>query len=151
MIILDANILVIDLGYPGDANFPANSRFLAHLYTNQIPRGMVMQGLLEVVGKQSFNTSAGIIPNLPVILRNKYGLTIYPDVAVVPEYAECTYTDILSQMVRKMSLGDAVMAVQIANFAPTASALITWDAARFHGKIVIPVLTPAEWLAQQVP
>ena len=54
-------------------------------------------------------------------------------------------------MTQKMALGDAVQAVQIRMFAPHADALLTWNAKHFKGKIVIPVLTPEEWLQQQPP
>ncbi len=150
MIILDANILVVDLGYSNDVNFVENRRFLTHLAVRTTKRGMMVQGLLEVVGKRSFNTSARVIAKLPAILANKYSLEVFPDPVAAPDYAGCTFSEILTQMTHQMSLGDSIMAIQIAKFTPNASALITWDAG-FQSKIAIPVLTPTEWLAQQKP
>ncbi len=54
-------------------------------------------------------------------------------------------------MAQRMSLGDAVMAVQIATDAPQATAFVTWNAKHFRGKLVVPVFTPEEWLSQQSP
>jgi hypothetical protein len=151
MIVIDANLLVIDLSHPGDPNFAINRRFLEHLALNGIERGMTTQGLLEVVGKRSYQTPVALIPHLPSLLLTKYGLKLFPDPAAVPEYAGCTFDEVVTQMTHQMALGDAVMAVQIAKFAPTATALVTWDARHFLGKVVVPVLTPDEWLQQQTP
>ena len=38
-----------------------------------------------------------------------------------------------------------------ANFAPPATALLTWNAKHFRGRLGLPVLTPDEWLNQQPP
>lgn len=151
MVVLDANVLVIDLSHPGDPNYAVNERFLEYLSTNNVERGITTQGLLEVVGKRSFQTPVALVPRLPASIRSHYGLKLLPDPAMVPEYAACTFDEIVTQMAHQMALGDAVMAVQIAKFAPTATALVTWDARHFRGKIVIPVLTPDEWLQQQAP
>jgi len=148
VILLDANILVVDLGFPGDVNFTKNRLFLDTIASQKLRRGILTQGLLEVVGRRSHNTSQGTVAKLPMVLARKYGLEIVPDPSNVPEYAGCRYDEILTQMVMKMSLGDAVMAVQIGKFAPTATVTVTWDAAHFVGKVAIPVLTPAEWLAR---
>jgi hypothetical protein len=69
----------------------------------------------------------------------------------VPEYGGCTFDEVVTQIAQQMALGDAVMAVQIAKYTPTATALVTWNARHFRGKVVIPVLTPDEWLQQQPP
>ncbi len=151
MIVLDADVLILDLDYPRDANHATNRRFLDHLAANSIRRGITTQGLLEVVGKRSYQTPVALIPRLPTVLLARYGLTLIPDPATVPEYAACTFDEVLGQIGTQMALGDAVMAVQIARFAPTAAALVTWNAKHFRGKLVVPVQTPDEWLQQQPP
>jgi hypothetical protein len=151
VIVLDADVLILDLDYPRDPNYPANRRFLDYLAANGIERGITTQGLLEVIGKQSFQTPTAIIPKVPALLLGKYGLKLIPAPASVPEYAGCTFDEILAQIARQMSLGDAVMAIQIAKFAPTASALVTWNAKHFRGKLVVPAFTPEEWLLQRTP
>jgi len=61
------------------------------------------------------------------------------------------FRDLTHQMSLKMSLADAVQAVQIRLFAPHADALLTWNAKHFRGKVTVPVLTPEEWLNLQPP
>jgi hypothetical protein len=151
VIVLDADVLIVDLVYPNDPNYPANRRFLDCIEANGIDSRITTQGLLEVVGKRSYNTPVAGIGLLPGILLATYHLAPVPDPATVPEYAGCTYDEVVTQIAQQMSLGDAVMAVQIAKFAPAATALVTWNAKHFRGKLSVPVLTPDEWLQQQSP
>src|SRR4029077_4804461 len=104
-----------------------------------------------VVGVMSYGTPAADVPLIPAALRTVYGILIIPDPVAEPDYARCTFDELLRQMSLKMSLGDAVQAVQIAKFAPNADALLTWNAKHFRGKLSVPVLTPDEWLQQQPP
>ena len=104
-----------------------------------------------MVGILSYMTSASTISGLPDVITRKYGLKVIPDPLIVPNYAAMTVADIITQMATQMALGDAVQAVQIRLFAPHAEALLTWNAKHFQGKIVVPVLTPEEWLQQQPP
>lgn len=134
MIVLDADVLVIDLSHPGDPNHAINRRFLDYVAANKVGRGITTQGLLEVVGKRSFQTPVALIPNLPAMLLARYGLTPVPDPAAVPDYAGCTFAEVLAQIATQMSLGDAVMAVRIARYASTADALVTWNARHFRAR-----------------
>ena len=152
MIVLDAAILVLDItNYANDPNLAANRRFLESIVANKVARGITTQGLLEVAGKRSYQTPVALIPRLPAFIAAQYGLKLIPGPADVPEYAGCTFDEVVAQLARQMSLGDAVMAVQIARFAPTATALVTWNAKHFRGKLSVPVLTPEDWLQQQTP
>jgi hypothetical protein len=149
VIVIDADVLIVDLAYPNDPNYPVSRLFLNCIATNGIESWITTQGLLEVVGKRSYNTPVATIAMLPTILLTTYCLRPTPDPASVPEYAGCTFDEVVAQMTQQMALGDAVMAVQIAKFAPAATALVTWNAKHFRGKLVVPVLTPDEWLQQQ--
>ena len=151
MIILDADVLVIDSSHANDPNYAVNRRFLDYIVGHKVLRGITTQGLLEVAGKRSFQTPVRLIPRLPAFIAAQYGLKLIPGPATVPEYAGCTFDEVVTQIAQQMSLGDAVMAVQIAKYAPTATALVTWNARHFRGKVVVPVLTPDEWLQQHTP
>ncbi len=151
MIVLDADVLIVDLAYPNDPNYAVNRRFLDYLAANGTDCRITTQGLLEVVGKRSYNTPVAAIAKLPTILLVRYCLKAVPDPATAPEYAGCSFDEVVAQIAQQMSLGDAVMAVQVAKFAPTATALVTWNAKHFRGKLAAPVLTPDEWLQQQSP
>ncbi len=149
MILLDADVLLIDIRFPRDANFAVNQQLLERLRSERRAAGIAAQALLEVVGILSFNVSPAKIPALARQVARQYRLTIVPDWKSHPEYAGCRVQEILDQMTRQMALGDAVQAVQIERFAPQAECLLTWNARHFVGKLVIPVFTPQEWLAQQ--
>jgi arginine utilization protein RocB len=151
VILLDADVVLIDRKYQNDQRRSGNSAALARLLSDRHSLGMVVHAVMEVVGVMSYGTSTADIPLIPDALKTIYGITIFPDPQVEPDYAGCSYTDLIGQMSLKMSLGDAVHAVQIARFAPSATLLITWNAKHFRGKLAVPALTPEEWLQQQPP
>jgi hypothetical protein len=47
-------------------------------------------------------------------LTSDYGLIVLPDPQQYPEYAACTIHEVQDQIRRRMALGDAVQATQIA-------------------------------------
>ncbi len=151
MILLDADVILIDRKFTTDVRHAKNRAALDRMRADGHTLAMVAQAVLEVVGVMSYGTPAADVPLIPAALRTAYGIMTIPDPATEPDYARCTFDELLRQMTLKMSLGDAVQAVQIAKFAPAADALVTWNAKHFRGKVVVPVLTPEEWLLQQTP
>src|SRR5262245_19480673 len=132
MVLIDSDVFVIDQRFPHDPRFGTNKQFLDRMTTSRIPHGMTVQALLELVGIMSFGTSKNRIQRLPQRIRTMYQLSIVPDFIAHPEYAGCTVVEIIQQMKNKMSLGDAVQAIQISKFAPTPSKLVTWNAKHFQ-------------------
>lgn len=122
---------------------------MQRLKDDNLAVGVTAQALLEIVGILSFNVSATHVAQLPKQLALQYALTVFPDPALVPEYAGCTFQVIVTQIGTQMALGDAVQVVQIARFANFANCPLTWNAKHFHGKTPVSVLTPQEWLNQQ--
>jgi hypothetical protein len=151
VILLDADVILIDRKFTTDVRHATNRAALDRMRADGHDIAMTAHAVLEVVGVLSYGSAAGVIPLIPAALRTAYRLRIIPDPTAEPSYALCTFDDLLAQMAARMSLGDAVQAVQIRMFAPTASALVTWNAKHFRGKLVVPVLTPEEWLLQQTP
>lgn len=151
MIPVDADILWLTRRNAQDPRQPVNQQFLDALRAGGVRRGVTTQGLLEAAGKFSYGTPAADIPGLPGLICAIHGLEVIPDPAAVPGYAGCTVAEVIAQMVRKMSAGDAVMAVQIAKYAPPNAVLVTWNAKHFRGKLTVPVMTPEEWLLQNPP
>jgi hypothetical protein len=150
VILLDSDVLLIDLRYPNDPRFAVNQQTLRQLHVETITLGCTPQVLLEVVGILSFNVSPGDVQQLPDQLILQYGLTLLPDIQQHPAYAGCTVQELVTQMSTQMALGDAVQAVQISHYARFAQCLLTWNARHFSGKLVIPALTPQDWLAQRL-
>lgn len=150
-ILIDADVLVVDYRYARDQKYSRNRQALDRIRQDGHILGITLHALLESVGILSFMTPVSKIAGLPNYLIGLYKLKVFPDPQVRPVYAELTVDDIVTQMATKMSLGDAVLAVQIRLFTPHADALLTWNAKHFRGKLAVPVLTPEEWLNQQPP
>lgn len=148
MILLDADVLLIDLRYPNDARFGTNRQVLARLRNQGVATGITAQALLEVVGVLSFNVAASRIGPLPDLIQVQYGLAVIPDPQSHPDFAGCTFREIVSKMSGRMALGDAVQAVQIERHGPAADCLLSWNAKHFTGKLAVPVQTPADWLGR---
>jgi hypothetical protein len=121
MILLDSDVLLIAHRYQHDAKFPENDQALQQIRADAIQLGITSQALLEVVGILSYNVRASAIPRLPRFLIGQYGLLVFPDLNHNPDYASCTVPELLTQMTKQMSLGDAVQAVQIARWAAGAA------------------------------
>ncbi len=151
MFVLDADVILTDCRYQRDSRHAVTRQVLDMLRQSGHPLGITTQALLEVAGVLSFNVSAHLISTLPTAIQTQYQLVVIPNPESVPDYAGCSFAELVHQMQEKMGLGDAVMSVQLRKFAPPNSTLLTWNAKHFVGKIAIPVLTPAEWLAQQNP
>jgi hypothetical protein len=151
VILLDADVLLIDIKYHNDPKFARNRLALTALAASGSPLAVPTQVILEVVGVLSFNIPAADVPKVWPRVRSAYNLQVVPDPAVVPDHCGCTPDEVLAQMVKKMAAGDAVIAAQIEKYAPGAIAFITWNLKHFRGNLVITVLTPEEWLQQQTP
>jgi hypothetical protein len=150
MILLDSDVLLIELRYKNDPKFALNQQALDQIAKDGIRPAVVSHTLLEVVGNLSFGVSKALIPGLPQLVIQRCNLRVFPDPLQQPHYADCTFDEIINQISHQMALADAVQAVQIARHAPTATCLLTWNARHFVGKLVIPVLTPEEWLIQRL-
>lgn len=150
MIVLDTDVLILDLRFPRDARFANNRRFLEYA-KNRLPLAMTCHGLLEVIGKLSFSVQQADILKLTNQLPHQYGFQVVPHPTLLSDYAACSVGDVLAAIGERMALGDAVNAVQIVKFMPTANCLLTWNAKHYQGKLAIPVLTPDEWWQQNQP
>ena len=64
MILLDADVLLLDIRYPGDARFAPNRTALDRFRNEGWRVGVTVQALLEVVGILSFNVSPLKLPVL---------------------------------------------------------------------------------------
>jgi hypothetical protein len=150
MILLDSDVILLDRRYPNDPRHAINQQALQRLWSGPHPLGITQQAILEVVGILSYNVAFSLIPALLGDVTRNYRLRVVPDPLQSPGYAGCTVQDVLLQMNHQMSLADAVQAVQIAHYASGVLALLTWNARHFVGKMIIPVLTPEEWLNQHL-
>jgi hypothetical protein len=151
MILVDADILLLDIRYPRDVRFGMNERLLKTLQERGLEHGITLYALLEVIGVLSFNLSTDQIRQLYTLLPGRYGLQVAPALGMSQETPTFTLAAILAQVEKRMALGDALQALYIQHFAPQASCLLSWNARHFQQKLSIPTLTPEEWLTQNVP
>lgn len=149
MILLDADILLLDIRYPRDVRFSINGQLLKTLQERGLDRGVTLYALLEVIGILSFNLSTEQIQKLYSLIPGRYGLQVIPTLADVGQNAPTfSLADILAQLEQKMALGDAFQALYIQRYAHQASCLLSWNARHFQKKLPVAALTPEEWLAR---
>jgi hypothetical protein len=117
VILLDTDVILIDLLYLRDPKRSVNQAALARLCSGPEPLGVMTQVLYEVVGKLSFNRPDQNIPKLPTEVVQTYRLFVGPDPALMPMYAGVTIDEVMAEVGKKMSLGDAVLAAQIKKYA----------------------------------
>lgn len=102
MIILDTDVLLVDYRYPRDARFADNRRALDRMRQDGHWLGVTTQALLEMVGVLSFNVSSNLVEKLPSAITTQYRLTLFPNPVATPDYAGCSYDEIVYQMKSKM-------------------------------------------------
>ena len=151
MILLDADILILDIRYPRDDRFATNERFLTTLQENDISRGITLYALLEVIGILSFNLPTDQIQKLFTLLPKRYGLQVVPLLETSQVTPTFSLSAILAQVEKKMALGDAFQALYLQQYASQATAFLSWNARHFRQKLSLPVQTPEEWLSEQFP
>ena len=147
MILVDADIILLDKRYTSDPRFDVNRRLLDRLSSGKRVVGIATQALLEVAGVMSFNLRPAHLSDSPLNFAREYHLRVVPSIRKHPEYAACSFAVVSKYIAKRMSLGDAVQAAQIEKYAPNAEVLLTWNSRHFVNKVPIPVQTPAEWLA----
>ena len=148
MILLDADILLLDIRYPRDTHFAVNERLLKTLQERGLERGITLYALLEVVGVLSFNLPAEQIQRFYTLLPGRYGLQVVPALTVGQEMPTFTPSTILTFIEKKMALGDALQALYLQRFALHATCFLSWNARHFQQKLSVLALTPEEWLTQ---
>jgi hypothetical protein len=80
-----------------------------------------------------------------------YALDVFPVLELDREYAGLQVLEIRDRIAKKLSVGDAITALQIEKFIPQATTFLSWNARHFRGKVSISVLTPEEWWQQNQP
>lgn len=144
MIFVDTNVFVIALRYPRDPNAAKNARFLELLGE----RGDGVTGILNVLetcGILSFNLNRRQLLALYTYFGQRFAVEVLPgdtEAGLVPAGAG----DLLRQIARRLSFGDALIANSLESWAGDATAFVSWDARHFRGKISPPAITPEEFL-----
>ena len=147
MILVDANVFVIDLRYPRDANATVNKAFLERLAaTGQ--GAVTLFTLLEVAGILSFNLNARQLRELVAHFGRRYRVAVCPAPDAGTAVAPGSVDAVLRRMEARCALGDALALQAAEAVALPQTTFVTWDAGHFSGRTSMTVQTPAEWMAE---
>ncbi len=150
MVALDTDVLVLAFAFQRDARQDANTHFLQAARA-QTP-AVAIYSIMELLGQLSFNLPAERLAQWPVWLQDAYNLTVlYPAVGDdgVAAFFQMEVVDRPLARMRQHPIPflDALI-LQLVEQVPGVDAFVTWNARHFRGKTALPVLTPAEYLAE---
>jgi hypothetical protein len=137
VILVDADVFVIDLRYHRDPLRRINRRFLDRLAMDGSGATTVFN-LLEVAGILSFNFNEEQLLNLLFLFPGKYGIAILPPLdleSILPQIPQ-------GALARRIAFGDALVIEAAERYAPKASCFVTWDSEYFAGRTALTVMTP---------
>ena len=148
MILVDANVFVMDLRYERDRAFGDNRAFLDALAQSG-QGGVTLYTLLEVAGVLSFNLNPRQLRELTVHFPRRYHVAVLPPLDLAAEVPTASVGAVLARMAGRCGLGDALTAELVERLAPPDSCFVTWDVEHFRGRTTLAVQSPNEWLAAQ--
>jgi hypothetical protein len=150
LIFIDSNLFVIDLRYPNDLHYRANRRTLDRLAEHGLGMTSVLN-LLEVCGILSFNLPPSSLTELYVHFARRYRLTVVRGGGFDPRLPAPAAGEVLAKMAGGMALKDAEIALVANENAASLDAFLSWNAKHFADKLLVPALTPQEWLKRRKP
>lgn len=152
MVVIDTDVLLLAFAFQHDPRQMANTAFLQQVQTT-VP-AITIYTLMEFLGKLSFNLSPERLEQWPAWLAAAYQLTVLWPVSPDTTITYHTWRDELfaRPFMRikavKMPYMDALI-LNLAEQSTAAICFVTWNARHFQGKSSLPVLTPADYLANQ--
>ena len=148
MILVDANVFVLDLRYARDRLYQSNRAFLDALAASG-NGAVTLYTLLEVAGILSFNLNPRQLRELVVHFPRRYGVAVLPPADLSMDLPMAGVGAILARMEKRCSMGDALAMEAAERVAGPGAVYVTWDADHFTGRTTLHVQTPAEWLEEQ--
>lgn len=147
-VFLDTDIFVLDLRYPADRHFRYNRRLLDALQGGGVAGVTSIYNILELCGILSFNLAPEELAGLYAGLSDRYSVRVlFPPGG--DESICFSVTSVFSQIAKKMSLGDALIADLIESDEESRFALfLSWNAKHFAGKLAVEAMTPQQFLAR---
>lgn len=149
MVALDTDVLVLAFAFQRDARQDANTRFLQAV-RDRTPV-VAIYSIMEFLGQLSFNLSPERLLQWPVWLQDNYNLTVLYPAADDKDATAFLQRELVDGPLARMGQHpipflDALI-LQLLEGAPGVDAFVTWNARHFRNKTLLPVLTPAEYLA----
>lgn len=149
MVALDADVLLLAFAFQRDPRQDANTRFLQAV-RERTPAAAIYS-IMEFLGQLSFNLSPERLLRWPVWLQDYYNLTILYPAAGDTDGAAFLQQELVDRPLARMRQHpipflDALI-LQLVEQAPGVDAFVTWNARHFRNNTLLPVFTPAEYLA----
>ena len=148
MIFVDSNVFVINLRYPRDSNAALNARFLTELAARGDGVTSVVN-VLEVCGILSFNLNRQQLLALYTYFPQRFGIEVIAarGTAALAPASPMRLFELIS---KKLSFGDALVALAATEWVDDLEAFISWDASHFQDKVASRVQTPEQALADWI-
>ncbi len=150
MVAIDSDVFLIAHRYVRDMRAEINARFLAEVKT--AAPALTIYNLMEILGVLSFNLSAAQMRAWPDWLKARHNLAIlWPELNYTSQHVffeQVIYHLPLARMTTRPTAFLDALAIEVAERAPDVHAFVTWNARHFAHKTHLPVLTPAEFVAQ---
>lgn len=151
MVAIDSDVFLIAHRYVRDVRAELNARFLANV--KPAAPALTIYNLMEILGVLSFNLSAGQMRAWPDWLKARHGLAIlWPELNYISQhlfFEQVIYHLPLARMTTRPTAFLDALVMEVIERTPDVRAFVTWNARHFAGRTHLPVLTPAEYLAQQ--
>ncbi len=151
MVAIDSDVFLIAHRYVRDVRADLNARFLTEVKT--AAPALTIYNLMEILGVLSFSLSAAQMRSWPDWLKARHSLAIlWPELNYTSQhlfFEQIIYHLPLARMMTQPTAFLDALAIEVAERTPDVRTFVTWNARHFAGKTRLPVLTPAEYLAQQ--
>lgn len=149
MVALDTDVLVLAFAFQRDARQDANTRFLQAV-RDRTPV-VAIYSIMEFLGQLSFNLSPERLLQWPVWLQDNYNLTVLYPAGDDKDTAAFLQRELVAGPLARMRQHPSpfldALILQLVEQAPGVDAFVTWKARHFRNNTLLPVLTPAEYLA----
>jgi hypothetical protein len=146
LVFVDSNVFIVDRFYPTDALYSQNRSFVERLAS--LDSAVSILTLLELCGAASHRLSTTELGSWLSRFDSIYPVSVLDVHGLGDKDAEAWWhsfiTEISAIIVKKMSLGDALLLYEAERY--DAEAIITWNTKDFTRRGPVPIFTPTDFL-----
>ena len=152
MVGIDSDVILIEMRYGRDARHAVNAQFLRAV--RAAAPAITIYTLMEVLGQLSFNLSPNKLAEWQTWLVRQYRFAVlWPNPGALDAYGfmlqEIYQRPMARMQAHRMGFADS-LAIEVAERTPDVRAFVTWNARHFANKTRLPMLTPAQYLDENV-
>ena len=150
-VFIDTDIFVRNLRYRDDKNIIENDRFLDLVKEKGITGFTSIYNLLELCGILSFNLSSESLLRLYGGFKKRFQLRQILFGTFSDENLIININKVFSQLLKKMSFGDALIAACVEYHGDLIEGFVSWNVKHYKGKLDVDVFTPIALLKSLQP